>query len=302
MKILVLGGEGMLGHKMVQKLRTVHPGTACTIRGRVADPFYAAIDLFAASRVLENFDAMNLHAVRNLLAAERPEWVVNCIGIIKQRSAAELPVPSITLNALLPHVLADELRPWGGRLIHVSTDCVFSGRRGNYTEDDAPDAEDLYGRSKFLGEAREPNALTLRTSIIGRELRDFRSLLEWFLAQRGRTIRGFRRVIYSGVTTNHLADVVARLVAGDTRLSGLYHVASAPLSKYELLCLARDAFRIDVGIEPDDGEVSDRSLVGARFEHDAGYRCPDWSELLRDLAADPTPYGEWRSHVASETP
>jgi dTDP-4-dehydrorhamnose reductase len=220
--------------------------------------------------------------------------IVNCVGIIKQRDAASSAIPSITLNSLLPHELAAAAAGWGGRVIHFSTDCVFSGRRGGYSETDASDAEDLYGRSKFLGEVATDNALTLRTSIIGRELSEFKSLLEWFLAQEGKTVRGFRRVLYSGVTTTYLARVVGDLIERHPALSGLYQVTGHTLSKHDLLVALRDAFRRNIEIVPDSTEVSDRSMIGDRFHAATGITCPSWSDLAAELATDPTPYDRWR--------
>jgi dTDP-4-dehydrorhamnose reductase len=294
MKVLVLGGEGMLGHKMFQTLLARYPDTCCTVRGSLEEPFYRRIDLFRQGTVLEKVDAMDISALGRRLQEVKPDYIVNCVGVIKQREEAKAAVPTITLNALLPHKLAEFAAGWGGRVIHFSTDCVFSGKRGGYTEDDPSDAEDLYGKSKYLGEVTAENALTLRTSIIGRELSHFRSLLEWFLAQNGKTIRGFRRVIYSGVTTNYLARRVGDLIAGHPRLSGLFQVTSAPISKHDLLCLLRDSFRLDVEIVPDEEEVSDRSMIGDRFVRATGSVCPTWPELAADLADDPTPYGKWR--------
>lgn len=279
---------------MFQTLVARYPDTCCTIRGSLDEPFYRRIELFRQGAVLEKIDAMDLSALGKKLRKIRPEFIVNCVGVIKQREEANAAVPTITLNALLPHKLAEYAREWGGKVIHFSTDCVFSGKRGGYTEDDPSDAEDLYGKSKYLGEVVTENAITLRTSIIGRELSHFRSLLEWFLAQEGKTIRGFRRVIYSGVTTNYLARRVGDLIASHPRICGLYQVTSDPISKHDLLCLLRDAFRLDVKIMPDEAEVSDRSMIGDRFEKATGYVCPTWPELVEDLAGDPTPYRKWR--------
>jgi len=294
MKVLVLGGEGMLGHKMFQTLLALYPDTACTVRGSLDGPFYQRIDLFREGTVLEKIDAMDLSSLGRTLRGIRPGFIVNCVGVIKQRDEAKAAIPTITLNALLPHQLAEYAQEWGGRVIHFSTDCVFNGKRGCYTEDDSSDAEDLYGRSKYLGEVAADNALTLRTSVIGRELSQFRSLLEWFLVQNGKTIRGFRRVIYSGVTTNYLARRVGDLIAGHPSLSGLYQVTSAPICKYDLLCLLRDAFKLDVEIVPDENEVSDRSMAGDAFLRDTGYQSPDWPGLIAELVNDTTPYEKWR--------
>jgi dTDP-4-dehydrorhamnose reductase len=291
--ILVLGADGMLGHKMFQRLGARFPGTRGTLRTSTRDPRFADVALLQGDAIVEGVDAMDEAALRARIDALRPDVLVNCVGVIKQRDAAHDPIPSITINALLPHRLAAWLRPWNGRLIHFSTDCVFSGRRGRYREDDLPDAEDLYGRTKFLGETRDtPNALTLRTSIVGRELFHHQSLLDWFLAQRG-TVRGFTRVIYSGVTTNHLAEVVGDVIERHRDLRGLYQVASEPIAKHDLLRLVKEAFgKTDVEIVPDDREVSDRSLDGSRFAAATGYRCPPWPALVAELAADPTPYGQ----------
>jgi dTDP-4-dehydrorhamnose reductase len=237
---------------------------------------------------------MDFQALGSLLRERKPEFIVNCIGIVKQREAAKAAIPSITLNALLPHKLAEFAADWGGRVIHFSTDCVFNGRRGNYTEEDPSDAEDLYGKSKYLGEVSGSNALTLRTSIIGRELAQFQSLLEWFLAQKGKTVRGFRRVLYSGVTTNYIAQLVGNLIADHPSLSGLYQVTAPPISKHDLLCRLKEAYRMDVEIVPDEKEVSDRSMVGEKFVRATGYRLPEWDDLVARLANDPTPYDTWR--------
>jgi dTDP-4-dehydrorhamnose reductase len=293
--ILVLGGEGMLGHKMFQVLSAAYPQTKCTIFGSLDDPFYKAIPLYGAGNTIESVDAMDFSNLRDLLELEKPGFIINCIGIVKQRQEAKAPIPSISLNSLLPHLLAEWAAGWGGRLIHFSTDCVFSGKKGGYSEDDPSDAEDLYGRSKSLGEVGEAaNALTLRTSIIGRELSHFQALLEWLLAQKGRQIKGFKKVVYSGVTTNFMADLVARIIGEYPRLSGLFQVAAPPISKYDLLVRLREAYGLEVDIVPDDTEMSDRSMTGDRFRKATGYEEPSWDDLVKQLVEDPTPYKSFR--------
>jgi dTDP-4-dehydrorhamnose reductase len=293
-RILVLGATGMLGHKVFQTLRARFPDTWCTIRGSRADAAGAVAGLFAApANVIEHLDAMDWPAVDAVLQQRRPDVVVNCVGIVKQRAEAKAAVPSITINALLPHRLAATLEPWRGRLVHISTDCVFSGRRGHYTEDDIADAEDLYGRTKFLGEVTADNAITLRTSIIGRELREHRSLLDWLLQQNGRTIQGYRRAFYSGVTTIELANVIASTIDAHPALSGLYQVTSETITKYDLLRLIVDTFGLDIRVEPEESFFCDRSLIGERFQAATGYQCPSWPALVGALLADPTPYQDW---------
>lgn len=294
MKILVLGGDGMLGHKVLQVLYERYADTLCTIRGRVDDERHRSIDLFRSVRAIEGVDSLDLASLDSLLLDLKPQVTVNCVGVIKQRDAAKEAIPSITINALLPHRLAAVCAQWGGRLVHFSTDCVFSGRRGNYTEKDVSDAEDLYGRTKFLGEVNAANALTLRTSIIGRELFHRQSLLEWSLGQRGKTLRGFTRALYSGVTTNHLAKLVATVIGQHSELSGLYQVTSKIISKCELLCLINEAYGLGQTVVPDDEFFCDRSLVGSKFERATGLVCPPWPELVAELAEDPTPYDKWR--------
>jgi dTDP-4-dehydrorhamnose reductase len=284
----------MLGHKVYQRLLRRFPDTGCTIRGALTEPFYERIDLFREGTVLEGADATDFPTLSGRLRELKPEYVVNCVGVIKQRAEAKAAIPSLAINALLPHQLAELTAEWGGRLIHFSTDCVFSGRRGEYREEDPTDAEDLYGKSKALGEVCTENALTLRTSIIGRELSRFASLLEWFLAQRGREISGYTRVIYSGVTTNYLADLVGDLIEDHPTLSGLYQVTSPPIPKHDLLCLLRAAYDLDVTINEESEVISDRSMVGEKFRLATGYDEPKWPKLVEDLAADPTPYDAWR--------
>jgi dTDP-4-dehydrorhamnose reductase len=284
----------MLGHKMFQTLRAAYPGTICTIRGQVGDSRHRAIQLLQSGGVVDGLDAMDGRAVCDLLRSVRPHYVVNCIGVIKQRTEARQAIPSITINALLPHLLAEWVSEWRGRLIHFSSDCVFSGRTGDYGEDDPSDAEDLYGRSKYLGEVHADNALTLRTSIIGRELFHFQSLLEWFLAQNGGTVNGYRRVMYSGITTNYLAQLVSNLISTHPRIAGLYQVAGTAISKHDLLCVIKEVYGLSIDIRPVDRPVSDRSLNGSRLRQATGYSCPDWPELVQQMAADLTPYTSWR--------
>ena len=296
MRILVLGGEGMLGHKMFQLLGQRFGDVHCTIYGAKTEPLYSRTGLYGGGAVLERVDASKLEALRELLDGLRPDVVVNCIGIVKQRPEAHEYIPSIMLNSLLPHFIAATCLPWGGRLIHFSTDCVFTGNDGGYTEESPSDAEDLYGKSKFLGETPNTgNALTLRTSIIGRELFNFQSLLEWFLAQNHGTIRGYSRVLYSGVTTNQMARVVGDVIERFPGLSGLCQVTSTTISKHDLLRELREAFGLDMEIIPEDETLSDRSMIGAKFQAATGFICPSWPDLCADLANDPTPYADWRA-------
>jgi dTDP-4-dehydrorhamnose reductase len=197
-------------------------------------------------------------------------------------------VRSITVNALFPHRVAALCAASGARLIHFSTDCVFSGGRGAYREEDVPDPIDLYGRSKLLGEVDAPGALTLRTSIIGRELEHFTGLLEWFL-RSGPVVGGYTRVVWSGVTTNYVASLVGTLIR-DAPLDGLFHVSSAPITKHDLLVALRDAFGKQTRIEPQASPVSDRSLESDRFWSRTGLNRPRWDDMIGDLVDDSRVY------------
>ena len=292
MRVVILGGAGMLGHKLWQVYRNRFD-TWATVRSTYRE--YARYNLFDRQRLLEGVNAFDFDTVVKALASVRPDVVINCTGIIKQLAAAKDPIVSLTINSLFPHRLANLCRAAGARLIHISTDCVFSGRKGRYTEDDVSDAEDLYGRSKFLGEINGPGCLTLRTSIIGRELQTTNGLVEWFLSNQGGRVRGYTRAIYSGFTTLSLAEIIANVIENYPDLSGVYHVAAEPISKYDLLCLLRDAYGVQVEIEPYAEVQIDRSLDSSRFRAATDFTPPSWSDMIKAMAEDSTPYDEWRT-------
>jgi dTDP-4-dehydrorhamnose reductase len=281
MKILILGATGMLG-SAVYRLLSAGPGLEVHGTAR-DDSARRRFDAPLASRLLTGVDVVSHDALVRLLAAVRPQAVVNCVGLVKQLAEADDPLAALPINSLLPHRLAALCRLTGARLVHVSTDCVFSGSRGGYVEGDLPDATDLYGRSKLLGEVVDrPDAITLRTSIIGHELAGSRSLVGWFLAQPG-PVRGFRRAIFSGLPTVELAAVIRDQVLPRPELHGLYHVAAGAISKYELLRIVADAYGRSTAITPDDDVAIDRSLDPSRFRAATGYAAPDWPELVRRM-------------------
>ena len=299
MRVLILGGEGMLGHKVFQVLsqRFESYATFRDVRGPwTTFPMYAAIE---PGRLLGGTDALDFPSVVRAFGQVRPDVVVNCIGIIKQLKEARDPVISLSLNSLFPHHLADLCTAVGARLFHMSTDCVFNGRKGNYTEGDIPDADDLYGRSKLMGELNRPGCLTIRTSIFGRDFLKQSALLEWFLSQRGGRVKGYKNAIYTGFPTQALARIMGDLIADHPQLSGLYQVASDPISKHDLLVKIRDAMRLDIEIEPYDDPACDRSLNASRFLAVTGCRIPEWDELVAELVVDPTPYDDWRAQHAA---
>lgn len=290
-RVLILGGAGMLGHKLWQVCATRFE-TWVTLRGAMEG--HARFALFDPARVVEGVDVLEPRTVADALRVARPDVVVNAVGITKQRPAARDPIAAIEVNALFPHRLAALCRSGGVRLIHLSTDCVFSGRRGMYTEDDLPDPEDLYGRSKLLGEVEDRYSLVLRTSMIGRELQTAYGLVEWFLGQRGARVRGYTHAVFSGFPTVVLSRLIADIIVDYRNLAGLYHVSAAAIDKYTLLRLLRDAYDAAVEIEPYPDVRVDRSLDSRRFREATGYAPPAWPDLVRELVEDPTPYDDWR--------
>lgn len=285
----------MLGHRVALEFARSGAAVLTAVRGGREGPGADVADLLPPGSVVWGFDVRDLASVERLLTASRPRVVVNCAGVVKQREEAADAEVSVAVNALFPHALARMARGFGGRVLHVSTDCVFSGERGGYREDDPCDARDLYGRSKALGELREGDVVTVRTSIVGRQLSGTSSLLEWFLAQPGPAVPGFTGVFFSGVTTIELARVLAALAGTWASLRGLYHVAGPRISKRDLLTLFRDAFGRSVEIEPDPRLVIDRSLDGTRFEQATGWRAPDWPAMIAELAADGVAYDRGRA-------
>ncbi len=281
----------MLGHKLWQNFSERFE-TYITFRQPASN--YSGYGLFDETHSIGGVSATDLPAVTNAVNTVQPQVVVNCIGVVKQDAAASDPVTSISTNALFPHQLAKVCEEAKSRLIHISTDCVFSGRQGNYSEDAISDAEDLYGRTKYLGEVTGPGCLTLRTSMIGRELAGEHGLLEWLLSQNGKRVRGFRRAIFSGFTTLALAQIIAEIIEKHPELQGLYHVASEPISKFDLLTLIQQKGDLQVEIEPDEAFICDRSLNGARFRSAANFVPPDWSDMVEHIFKDRTPYENFR--------
>ena len=290
-RVLILGASGMLGHKLWQRCRDRFD-TWATVRSAYQD--YERFGLFDPERLVTDLDITDFDRMAQALAAIRPQVVVNCIGIVKQRPAAQDPIAALTVNALFPHRLARLCQAAGCRLVHLSTDCVFSGKKGMYTETDPSDAQDLYGRTKLLGEVDGPGCLTLRSSMVGRELRATNGLVEWFLSNQKAKVRGFTHVVFSGFTTLAMAGIIADIIEQRPELSGVYHVSSEPLSKYDLLCLLRHAFEADIEIEPYAHVRENRSLDGSRFRAETGFRPVPWPEMILQMAHDNTPYNQWR--------
>ncbi len=283
-KILILGATGMLGHTLFSRLSDRHDmDIYATVRS--LDGLSQWFSPVLLSKIRSGVDADNFDSIQDVLTDLKPEVVINCIGIIKQLPEAQDPVVAITINALLPHRLARACKVVGARMIHISTDCVFSGTKGNYTESDFADADDLYGRTKYLGEVDYPHCVTLRTSIIGHELKGKHGLIGWFLSQEGK-VRGFTRAIYTGFPTVEMAKIIADHVIPDKNLHGLFHVSSSRISKYDLLCLVAERYGKKISIDRYDGFQCDRSLNSARFRTITDYDPPPWPELVDKMYLD----------------
>lgn len=282
MRVLVLGASGMLGNAV---LRVMHEKQGLEVFGTVRSG--NVTHLFPkeiVDTIITGCDVGNHDALVKLFADIRPDVVINCIGLIKQLADADDPLITLPINAMLPHRLANLCAIAGARLVHMSTDCVFSGTKGNYKESDISDATDLYGKSKYVGEVDYPHAITLRTSIIGHELQSAHGLIGWFLAQHG-SCKGFKQAIFSGLPTVVLAKVIRDIVLLRPELNGVYHVAAKPISKYDLLKLVAEIYSKSIEIVPDDNLVIDRSLNAERFKLATGYVAPEWVELIKTMHA-----------------
>jgi dTDP-4-dehydrorhamnose reductase len=280
MRILVLGVSGMLGNAMFRMM--AHGGNHEVFgssRSASVKGFFASE---LADNIISGVDVENTDSLVRLFSHVQPEAVINCIGLVKQLSEANDPLFALPINALLPHRLARLCELVRARLVHISTDCVFSGRKGYYLEKDEADAQDLYGRSKLIGEVDYPHAVTLRTSIIGHELNSARSLIGWFLAQQG-PVKGFTRAIFSGLPTGELARVISDQILPHKHLHGLYHVAAHPISKFDLLEIVNREYGKGLNIEPDDKLKIDRSLNASRFRAATGYVAPAWTDLIAQM-------------------
>ncbi len=291
MKVLIFGASGMLGHKLYQRL-----SEGFHVVGTVRETFSEVerFGIFDRSHIIEAIDVTDREAVDFAVETANPDIVINAVGIIKQRPNAKDRILTLSVNSIFPNYLAQLAESNGFRLITISTDCVFSGSRGGYTGKDTPDAHDLYGMSKLLGEVDAPGCLTLRTSIIGRELATTNSIVEWFLSNRGGSVNGYTRAIYTGLSTLEFADTVARLIAERPDLNGVYHVASETITKFDLLTLLNEVFSANIEIRRDDSVVIDRSLDATRFQAETGIIPPAWPEMVARLAADTTPYDNIR--------
>lgn len=283
MKVLVLGITGMLGSSVFNALsRDERYRVMGTLRNVDGLKYF---DDVQHPNIIANVDVLDAEQLMDVFIRVKPDVVINCVGLIKQFSSSKDPLVTIPLNSLLPHRLLKLCQLSSSRLVHISTDCVFSGRKGNYIESDLSDAEDLYGKSKFIGEvADSPNAITLRTSIIGHELNSKNSLVDWFLSQKC-TAKGYSKAVFSGLPTVELATVIKDYVLPNADVHGLYHVSAAPIDKYSLLHLIAEHYQKEISLVVDDSVIIDRSLDSSKFRSIMGYEPPSWDLLVAKMRA-----------------
>lgn len=284
MRILILGGNGMIGHKMYQVLSKEYADTWVLFRKKTTQ--VASSEIFNKDKIIDNFDLIHFDKLNTILDNLMPEVIINAAGITIRRGINDDRYRSIMINSALPHFLDNWTKINKKRLIHFSTDCVFSGKSGFYSETSFTDAEDIYGRTKSLGEIKSTNTLTLRGSMIGRELENKTELLEWFLKQKNTQIKGYSEVIYSGITTCKMADFVLNIVDRFPEMHGLYNVSSDRISKFDLVKLFNTHFEINADIIADNSYVSNKDLDSNRFYEQTGFKKPNWKELIEELKND----------------
>ena len=267
-KILIFGAYGMAGHMVSQYLKTKDD--------------YQITDICHNRRLDNNsilMDIRDIELVKELIIKQSPLIIINCIGILPNK-ADQKPKDAIFINSYFPRFLEDFADYRDIKIIHLSTDCVFSGRNGQYREDSLRDGQGVYARTKSLGEIKNNRDLTIRTSIIGPELKDDGlGLFDWFMKQDSQ-IGGYNRVIWTGVTTLQLAQSIAQLIKDD--VTGLYHlVPEDSITKYELLNIINKVFNKGINIKKKADPVSDKSLINTRTDYEANI--PDYENMIREL-------------------
>lgn len=288
-KILILGITGMLGHQMWRVLRRTLDSQRFQIYGTVRGTVLALqrFDIFNTDGVIENVNASHFSELQKCLSDLQPDYVINCIGLtLRKKDLADIE-KCYQINSVLPQLLGQWCELNHAKLIHFSTDCVFDGQKGShYYETDLPTAQDHYGRSKFLGEVRTGKNLTFRLSIVGRELENKTEFLEWIFSQKNQTVSGFDQVMYSGLTTNFVAQEVCRVILKFPELSGLHQISSESLSKFAIINKVNQKFYLNIQVNKKSDYVSNKSLDCSAYSKQTGFKSPTWDELIDDLYQD----------------
>lgn len=283
MRLLILGVSGLIGHSLFQTLSSRFEvfGTLHKSKNQYGD-----IPIFSNQNIIESIDVLEFDVLKGVLSAINPDIILNCVGITKRKDDINNISIAISVNSLFPHRLARWAIENSKRIIHFSTDCVFDGKTGNYSEDSVTTAVDVYGKTKALGEIIYKSSLTIRSSFIGQEIFGKTELLEWFLLQNGKQIKGFRNTLYSGVSTTFMARVIENIITNYPTLSGLYQLApEQPISKYDLLCIAKEAFDVKVDIIPDDTHIHYPTLDGSKLRRKINLMVPSWKEMMYELSS-----------------
>ncbi len=295
MKVLILGGNGMLGHKLIQVFRNKFEVWS-TLRKKVSD--FSDLNIFDKNNTFENIDAQDFEAVSSVIKELKPNIVINAVGVIKQKSDSKDVIKTLEINSIFPHKVAQVTQSIGAKFITFSTDCVFDGNDGNYTENDISNATDLYGRSKYLGEVSEENCLTLRTSIIGREIQTSNSLIEWFLGNKGEKVFGFTNAIYTGFPTIVISEILADIIEKHQTLQGIYHLSSDPINKYDLLNLVKSKLDLDIEIEPCSDFHIDRSLNSKKIRDEINFVPQTWNEMIESMLSETAFYDKLKANLS----
>tara|TARA_B100001769_G_C22111020_1_gene601027 strand:+ start:3235 stop:4095 length:861 start_codon:yes stop_codon:yes gene_type:complete len=281
MKILVIGRNGMIGNGIFEYLSEEY-NTYGTLKKQISE-----YSISSNRNIFEGIDLTSISTIENLINRLEPNVVINCSGIIKQKSKDYSDEEHLYLNAKVPHLLLEICLKKDVRLINLSTDCVFDGKKGFYNDLDTPNAIDIYGTSKAIGEITKEGCLTIRTSTIGLEVDNNHGLIEWFLSQKGKEIRGYDNAIYSGLTIKELTRYIEHILINFPELNGLYNMASERISKYDLLSiLARKIENFKILINKDSEFFCDRSLNGEALDSITGFKVKSWEKMLSDLALD----------------
>lgn len=284
MKVIILGAAGMIGHRIWVELKDLNEHQVFGLI-RKNKKQYSNYEIFD-ERIFDGVDVEDWNNVEEILKNNKPDYIINAIGITIRKNEINNLDKALEINSFFPRRLLKWAQENNAHVIHLSTDCVFDGSSGNYYETSQPSAKDTYGKTKFLGEIEGKNATTLRFSCIGRELESHTELLDWFLSQKGKKIKGYTNAMYSGVTTLVVANEIKKIIQKSLKLEGVFQISSQPISKYNLLCLARDNFQLDVEIEKFDNYVSDKTLVCDKFKSATGFKPIPWSEMMKEIVLD----------------
>lgn len=279
MRVLILGADGMIGHKMAQTFAKYPIDLG--LNSRYNSKFIRKI--FPKASIFE-YD-LNKKKIEQLLNYYNPEFIINAVGITIRRGACGDQKTNY-INAILPREIDTWCMSNNKKQIHFSTDCVFSGKKGNYSDFDLTDADDSYGKTKGLGEINSDNTLTIRSSMIGRELFNNTELLEWVVKHKNQKINGFDNAVYSGVTTLWMSKTVYKIIKNLPKLSGIWNVSSRPISKYELIKKINDQFMLNIDIVRDSSFYSNKSLNSNRFFSETNFEIPNWDDMLSELYRD----------------